>query len=179
MSSDANIKVNIDSSSIDDYMAKYNQAMQGKTPEELMQEVSEVQTQAQQAHATVKDVQQAATTLEGVREKADDIRDKIDVSDRTLQRLVGKFVPHFQEMKMAERLVKQIQAGASPLVLVTAVLLAYQIIQKLDEYQVRLEQEKQEMEALIRETRKMNSRSEYMGWLSSQQNAFTESRNMR
>jgi len=43
---DANIKVGIDSSDIDAYLAKYNEAMNGKDPANLKQELADVSREA-------------------------------------------------------------------------------------------------------------------------------------
>lgn len=152
---DANIKVGIDSSDIDAYLAKYNEAMNGKDPANLKQELADVSREA------------------------DDTNDKVGNMNRELRvadRAMRKLVPQYGQLRQFQQMYKNFNVGNFAMVGFLIVNLAVQLLQRINQAIVAFEQKQIAAEVTIREAQGFSS-AEYQSWHSGQKGVVT-SRNI-
>jgi len=151
---DANIKVGIDSSDIDVYLAKYNEAMNGKDPTDLKHELTDVQKRADDF------IKNDVPEIEGA--------DRLITSN--LRRIPG--------IREAQRIARQLPnaVGGNVFSLFMVSILLVQLadmIKQMKEDQMR---ERDQFERTIAESRGYTSRSQVSAWEAQQKMGVEASR---
>jgi len=120
--------------------------------------------------------------LNNMNKMADELDKQIEDSGFKIKGLetavhrVARMIPGVREIDRVYKNVGRAQSGYLVMAAINMYLIANRVVRMINDYYERLKRERQEMEAIIRKGRDIQTHSEYVEWSSQQKTAMKASR---